>query len=345
MKIAILGDMHVGCRNSNQIIQQWQKRFFEECFWPKIDELGITRIVQVGDYFDNRKFINLNTMAFQREVFVRQAQKRGMFVNGIVGNHDIPYRHSLANNSPSQILNHEDGFAFYDTIQEFEWDGVNFTFMPWLCKENYEESIARIKQGGDVLIGHFEIKNFLMHAGAFSHDGLSKSDFKNWNQVYSGHYHAQSVQDNIHYIGTPYQMMWSDVFTKHGFWIFDTTDRSMEFIENPFRFFHRFVWENGCDQPIGDLKDAYVKINVKKKTDFEAFENFVDQINYHSPFDLKITETFEEFSSENVEDLIKISSTTDLIEDYIDNVVSLSNIEPIKKMMLEIYNESLHVEE
>ena len=345
MKIAILGDTHFGARNSNTVIEHWQRRFFEETFWTYIEENGITQIIQTGDYFDNRKWINLQTMAFQKEVFVQKAQMLDADVVGIVGNHDIPLRHSLANSSVTQILNHESNVKFHDKIHVQEFGDRSITFMPWICKENYEECMEVISAGGDILLGHFDIANFEMHPGAMSHSGIDQGKFKNWNRVISGHFHSQSHHGNIQYVGTPYQMSWSDATTKHGFWILDTNDDSMTFIENPNRYFNRFVWDDGCKKPIDNLYKSFVKVNVKKKTDFELFEKFVDKINYQSPFDVKITESFEEFSSENVDDLIATQSTEDLISEYIDDVGTDNNKEAIKKLMLNIYAEAQAIEE
>ena len=170
-------------------------------------------------------------------------------------------------------------------------------------------------------------------------------DFRNWNKVLSGHYHTQSQQGNIQYVGTPYQMTWNDAYSKHGFWILDTDDLSMDYIDNPHRFFNRFVWEDGCEANFDSLADSYVKVNVKKKTDFEAFEKFIDKINFQSPFDLKIVESFEEYNQENVQDLIKVATTTELIEEYIDDVGTDNNKDAIKKLMLNIYDQAMNIEE
>ena len=345
MKIAILGDTHFGARNSNQTIQHWQKRFYEEVFWPYIEEQGITTIIQTGDYFDNRKWINLQTMAFQREVFVQRAQELSVDVRGIVGNHDIPYRHSLRDSSVKQILNPEEGVQFYDQIQKLQFADREITLMPWICKENAEECMEVIHEGGDILLGHFEIANFEMHPGAKSLGGINAKSFDKWGKVISGHYHSQSIQGQIQYVGTPYQMSWNDATTKHGFWILDTDDTSMTFVENPNRYFNRFIWEDGCKKEIDNLYNSFVKVNVVKKTDFELFEKFIDKINFQSPFDLKITESFEEFNSENVEDLISTQSTEELIGEYIEEVGTDNNKEAIKKMMVGIFHEAMAIEE
>ena len=67
MKIAILGDTHFGARNRNVVIEAWQRKFYEQVFWPAIDDKSISHIIQVGDYFDSRKWLNIQTLAFQKK--------------------------------------------------------------------------------------------------------------------------------------------------------------------------------------------------------------------------------------------------------------------------------------
>jgi len=344
MKIAFIGDLHFGCRNTNQVIQRHQEAFLEQIFWPYIKEHNINTVIQTGDYFDNRKWINLQTMSFQKRTFVDKAAELGVIVHGIIGNHDIPLRHSLSMNSPQQILT-ESHINFYDKPKVINFDGIDITFIPWVCKENYEEITEVINNGGDILVGHLETQGAVLFPGRLSDDGYKPTDFKKWNEVISGHYHSQNKIANIHYIGIPFQLMWTDALVKQGFWIFDTTDRSWEFIENPLRYFHRMTWDDGCDYPLDILNDSYVKINIKKKTSFEEFEKFIDRVNFQEPFEVKIVESFEEYNQENVRDLIQLSSTTDLIGEYIDDVATENNKESIKKLMIEIYDEAMSLDE
>lgn len=347
MKIAILGDTHFGARNRNITIENWQRKFYEEFFWPKIDELGISHVIQVGDYFDSRKWLNIQTIAFQKEVFVKPSQERNVTVDVLVGNHDIPFRHSLENNSPGQILEHEENITVHDKPFQAVFHGHEITLMPWICKANYDECMDVVRKGGQTIIGHFEIKGFLMHPGSYSRDGMTRGDFSNWNQVISGHYHSQSNEGNIIYTGTPYQMMWSDAGGKHGFWIFDTDTGETTFYKNPFDYYHKIDYTDETKLESLEkynLKESYVKLMVKEKTDFVNFEKFVDAINFKEPFELKIVESFEEYSSDNVKELIELSETTDIISEYIDDVATTNNKEAIKKIMIEIYEEALHLD-
>ena len=125
----------------------------------------------------------------------------------------------------------------------------------------------------------------------------------------------------------------------------DTTDLSMEYIVNPYTFFHRIYWEDGTDYDISTITNSYVKLIIKKKSDFEIFEKFIDKVNHHDPFDLKIIESFEEYNEDNVGDMIKMVATTDLIGQYIYDVATDNNKEAIKKLMLEIYEDAMRTEE
>lgn len=343
MKIAILGDTHFGARNRNVVIEAWQKRFYEEVFWPYIDKEKIQHVIQVGDWFDSRKWLNIQTLAFQKEMMVTPIQKRDMRLDVIVGNHDIPFKHSLKNNSPQQVIGKEQNVNVYETIESFDIEDCKITLMPWVCKDNYEESFETIRGGGDILIGHYDVQGALMFPGHYSRDGFDLFDFKDWNKVISGHYHTQSITENFTYTGTPYELMWSDSGGRHGFWVLDTATKELEFIKNPLGYHIKLIYANNSeptDLEGEDLKNTYVKLYVKEKESFENFERYIDAINLKEPFELKIIESFEQFNADNVEDIIELSETTDLISEYIDDVATDINKKQIKQIMIEIYEEA-----
>ena len=344
-KVILLGDLHAGARNSNKTVEHWQGKFYDEVLWPYVKENGIKRIIQLGDIYDNRRWLNMNSIEWFNSKFVVPSQELGVRVDAIIGNHDTYYKHSNTPNSPSLLLSHMSNINLYLEPTNIEIDDVSFTMIPWMCRENYDECYEAILSGGDICVGHFDIQGFVMHPGAISKDGLQLNDFEKWNNVWSGHYHTQSQNANVHYLGTPFQMNWSDANGKHGFWVFDTTDRSLEFIKNPHDYFHRFYWNDGCDADVSNVTSGYVKVNVQKKTDFEAFEKFIDRINFHEPFELKVIESYEEFSQENVQDLINLASTEQLIEEYIEEVATTSSKESVKQMMLNIYQEAMSIED
>ena len=61
MKIALLNDTHFGVRNDSQTFIKYQNRFYDELFFPYLQENNITTLIHLGDVVDRRKFINHNT--------------------------------------------------------------------------------------------------------------------------------------------------------------------------------------------------------------------------------------------------------------------------------------------
>ena len=62
MKFAILNDTHCGVRGDMIEMSKYQGRFYNEVFFPYLDEHDIKHIVHLGDYFDRRKYINFASM-------------------------------------------------------------------------------------------------------------------------------------------------------------------------------------------------------------------------------------------------------------------------------------------
>ena len=77
MKIAILNDTHCGVRNSSDIFLNYQKRFYDEIFFPYMREHSIKNILHLGDYYEHRKFVNFKAkpihscIDFKPEIFIK----------------------------------------------------------------------------------------------------------------------------------------------------------------------------------------------------------------------------------------------------------------------------------
>ena len=87
-KIALVTDLHFGCRNDNQKVADFQERFFKEVFFPYIDENSIDTVVDLGDTFDRRKFINFYSLDRAKKMFFTPLAERKITVHMLVGNHD-----------------------------------------------------------------------------------------------------------------------------------------------------------------------------------------------------------------------------------------------------------------
>ena len=72
MKIAVLNDTHVGVRNSSEIFLNNSREFFENIFFPECEKQEIKQIVHLGDFYDNRKMINVKAINHSRKHFLNE---------------------------------------------------------------------------------------------------------------------------------------------------------------------------------------------------------------------------------------------------------------------------------
>jgi len=101
MKIALITDTHWGARNDSVIFSEYFSKFYDNVFFPYIDDHNIKTCIHLGDVVDRRKYINFKTANDLRENFVERLWKMGVVTHVIIGNHDIFYKKTL--NSPLEI--------------------------------------------------------------------------------------------------------------------------------------------------------------------------------------------------------------------------------------------------
>ena len=169
--------------------------------------------------------------------------------------------------------------------------------------------------------------------------------FKNFDKVFSGHYHTRSTQDNISYLGNPYEIYWNDVNDPRGFHLFDTETLELTTIDNPYRMFYTLYYDDTPHQmlDVTQFEDKILKLIVRKKTDPKKFEQYIDKLYASNCFELKIVEGLatiedEEFDVEESEDTISIlnryiqEAEVDLDKSIVTNIIQ------------EVYKEACEVE-
>ena len=76
MKIALVTDLHFGARNDNQKVAEHQRLFYDNVFFPYLDEHNITNVIDLGDTFDRRKFISYTSLKSAKEMFFDPLKER-----------------------------------------------------------------------------------------------------------------------------------------------------------------------------------------------------------------------------------------------------------------------------
>jgi hypothetical protein len=298
--------------------------------------------------FDRRKYINFNTLALAKDYFFNPIASRGLHFYTLLGNHDIFWKESLEVNSTGLVLG-EYNINLIDEPTKIEIENTSIDMIPWICKENQKEVFEYIDQSkSDLCFGHFEIAGFPMYKGMVGHHGLSHEMFSKYERVLSGHYHTRSKQENIEYVGTPYEMTWQDYNDPRGFSVFDTETRELEFIRNPYTIHEKITYDDKNHDPIDlstiDIKDKYVKLAVVNKTDLYKFDQFVNEMYTKDAYEIKIIEDFSEFNDGEISTDINIEDTMSILSNYVDSVETEENKEEIKSVLKELYLEAINQE-
>lgn len=349
MKVAIITDQHFGARNDSIQCLDYYENFYKNIFFPKLKEQDISHILILGDTFDRRKFINFNTLARAKKMFFDVAYNSGIFITMIAGNHDTYYKNTNDVNSPELTLSEYSNIVIVTRPETVEVHGTPICFLPWICADNYTDSMNEIKNTkADLCMGHLEISGFAMYRGVESHDGLSKESFDKFDMVFSGHYHHRSDNGHIYYLGNPYELTWQDYKDPRGFHIFDLNSRKLEFVENTYSLFERFEYDDTQFDPDTIdptfATDKYVKIIVVNKTDYYKFDKFVTRVYTKNPLEVKIVENFSEFSEGQVDESINLEDTSSVLSNYIESVETEVDKDKVKSFMKALYTEALNKE-
>ena len=351
MKIAILNDTHCGIRNSSDVFIDNAEKFYGEVFFPYLLENNIKHILHLGDYYDNRKFINFKALNRNRKTFLSKLREYGITMDVTLGNHDVYYKNTNDLNSLKELLGHYmNEVHIISEPSVLEYNELKIGVVPWINPENEKESLQFIEKcDAPILAGHFEISGFEVSRGIEHHGGMSPSIFNRFESVLSGHFHVKSTKGNITYLGSQMEFYWSDAHDPKFFHVIDTKTREIEAINNPHTLFHRIRYDDSkydyTDYDLDQVENKFVKIVVINKSDLFTFDRFVDRIQSKRIHELKIQENFSEFVGENVDDeSISLEDTNSLVNSYIDNVETDLNKDRIKNEVYDLYIEAQTLE-
>jgi predicted phosphodiesterase len=194
LKIALLNDTHCGIRGSSDIFINYQEEFYTDIFFPYLIKNDIKHIIHLGDYYENRRFINFKALNANRKHFLEKLREYGITMDIIPGNHDTYYKNTNDLNSLKELLGHymnEVNIVEEPTV--LDYDGMKIGLVPWICQDNEDKIQTFLKNcSADVIGGHFELIGFDMMRGVPCTHGMTSDNLKRFDLVMSGHYHAKS---------------------------------------------------------------------------------------------------------------------------------------------------------
>ena len=343
MTVALITDQHLDGRKGSMTFWNYFLKFYDDVFFPTLEKKGITEIIDLGDTFDNRKGIDFNVWNRIRACYFDRLRDMGITVHTILGNHCVYYKNTNAINSPDLLLGDYDNIRVYDETCTVTIEGTKICFVPWINRENEEDTMEHLKNtDAEIVMGHLELDGFEVTQGMKMEHGMYPKVYKDFKQVFSGHFHHKSTRGNITYLGNPYQMFWNDYADTRGFHLYEPAKNKLRMVKNPYEIFKK-VYYNDVDKTMkldySQFKDTFVKVIVEEKKDYYEFEKVIDSLYASGVYDIKIVESL--VSEDEVDDVdLEIKDTLTLLNEYIDEVEMSVDKSSLKKLMRSLYMES-----
>jgi DNA repair exonuclease SbcCD nuclease subunit len=346
----ILGDVHFGARNDSQTFAEYFELLYEYLFEYMLKN-DIKLIVQTGDMFDRRKYVNFKTLARAKANFFDKLRQHGFHVIVYLGNHDVAYRDTLLINSPTLLLtDYQDCVTVVTEPTELTIGSDLFLVLPWICADNHDLTMEAIKTTkAKICFGHLELSGFEMYKGAPCDHGMDPAVFWKFDKVYSGHFHHISERGNIHYVGSPYAQTWADYGDERGFFVFDKP--AAKFVKNPYEMFFKILYDD-VSQSMSDLLDAdyskyakrYVKVIIREKNDLFLYESFIEKLEAVGA----IVTVVDDHHYKDIETDSEIIESAETIDDMLKNVSAqyseVVNSDKLFNLLMGLYTEATNLQ-
>ena len=350
MKSIILSDTHCGVRNGSDVFSSYMDTFYNKFLFPYMKENGIDHILHGGDYMENRKFVGVKATLKNKEYFLDKLVSNNFTMDIIPGNHDVVFKNT------NKLCSLDLVFAGYDNIT-LHHDPIilqrgkkKLGFIPWITTDNYGQCMSFLEAGeADMILGHFEIAGFEMHAGVESTHGMDTSSLHQYELVMSGHFHKKSRKGNIMYLGSQMEFTWADADDPKYFHVLDWDTGDVEEIHVPLTMYKKVLYNDELNDHLGtfnpdDYNDKFVKVVVVKKSNPYLFDKFIDKISECRYHDLKIAENFNDYSGDSVEEEIDFQDTSQLLNEYVEAVDTPLDRDRLKNIMQRLYTEAQNMD-
>jgi DNA repair exonuclease SbcCD nuclease subunit len=346
LKIALVADTHWGVRSESKVFlrqaEEWSRNFFKY-----LNENDIKHVFHLGDLVDRRKYVNFLVASSIRKYWVAPIIKNGIKAYHIAGNHDVYFTNTNYINSLRELLPwwREDHFQLFDDDAAIvELDNIRFAMIPWICAAN-EKQIAEFIENvpATYACAHLELKGFDFYRGQKAEHGLDHGVFGAYHRVWTGHYHTQSERDNIHYVGAPYEMVWSDYDDPRGFWVFDTETHECVFVQNQERMFLKVHVRGEDDYAFspGAYADKIVKLIVPPDADPVVVEKLTAEIESELPADIQVVDDhLNKDALDEIELGEDVGDTVDILKECVEQLDADVDKEALTSLLIELYSEA-----
>lgn len=346
MRLTLISDLHYGVRDDSQLFLDNNKKFIDATFFPKIMEIDSKVIVCLGDLLHRRKHVNYNTATRLQNDLIRPMMHGGYYFHWLLGNHDIYFRETSEVNAADVLF--YGGIYPYAYATDVKFEDCEILFVPWITNQNREQVMNKLATTtAQIVFGHFELDGFEETKGHNHVGGMSPDVFNRFDVVLSGHFHQQSKKGNIQYLGAHSEFQWGDDGERRGFHIFDTSTRTLEFIENPIKVFSKIYYDDAKGQPtvpLGGFKSLYnkfVKVIVSGKNDPAQYEWFLNEVEQAKPVDIKIVEDHLNLNLTGEVKMDDTQSTLQIMREYVRQANNIVNVDKLDHLVVDLYKKAM----
>ena len=208
-RAAVFTDIHFGAKSDSEQ-HNLDCLNFVKWFCRQVEEQEADTVIFMGDWFDNRSRLRVDTINYSWEAAnLLAGLKQPVF--WLIGNHDIYFRNHRTMHSVPYI----DGIGGNVVIVNELTEIGDCLLAPWMVGNEFAEV-----PGYEVkyIFGHFELPLFLLNENVVMPDkgGLHHDHFTECDAVFSGHFHKRQLKVNEHgipvyYIGNAFPHNFNDV--------------------------------------------------------------------------------------------------------------------------------------
>ncbi len=209
--MALFTDYHVGKSRDlfyTTVVDEYMDWF---CTLVQNDS-SIDCIGFLGDWHEFRNTIYIDVLN-QSHRLITKLNNLGKPVFFIVGNHDLFNRASRDIHSCVFFQQFSNITVISQPVIFNNFDG-NVLFSPFLFHSEYDQALAN--QPVQHLLGHFEFKDFVITGyNVKMEDGPDCTQFAEYRNILSGHFHKRQRQNNVQFIGNTFCTSYADADDTH----------------------------------------------------------------------------------------------------------------------------------
>jgi len=262
----LISDIHFGMKKNSMQYFDEQMNFFNKQFFPYIKDKAIKQVIHLGDFFDNRKNIDVYILNRIIAEFISFFEENQIEFISLVGNHDSYFKSSINPNSLS-VFKEFKFIKIIDTLTIID----NNLFVPY-CNNYNENDLKEFCKKYDKIFGHFEINGFEFIKGIFCQNGIDKNIFN------------KQEKGNILYIGSPFYDNWNSLNEQRGF--YHNKFNEFIFIENTTSRKYVEIKDYNSYKEFENIENNYIRIIINdndiKDNNFIEFKQKIESLNAYS---------------------------------------------------------------